>query len=101
MILQRTRIIEGDAEFEPGTSVTEVWCATNEPPHPHEPSHLRSPSPIFPLGGKWSDFVNYSEFFMIFKTIKITFKFVNKLCVIIKVKQRKVQCNAKSQKIVN
>ena len=31
MILQRIRIIVGDAGFEPGTS--EVWCATNEPSH--------------------------------------------------------------------
>ena len=33
MILQRIRTIVGDAEFEPGTSAPEVWCATNEPPH--------------------------------------------------------------------
>ena len=33
MILQRPRIIVGDAGFEPGTSVLEVWRATNEPPH--------------------------------------------------------------------
>ena len=33
MILQRIRIIVGDAGFEPGTSAPEVWCATNEPPH--------------------------------------------------------------------
>ena len=33
MILQRIRIIVGeDAGFEPGTSVQEVLCATNEPP---------------------------------------------------------------------
>ena len=25
----------GDDGFEPGTSATEVWCATNEPP-PHD-----------------------------------------------------------------
>ena len=33
MILQRIRIIVGDAGFEPETSAPEVWCATNEPPH--------------------------------------------------------------------
>ena len=33
MILQRIRTIVGDAGFEHGTSATEVWCATNEPPH--------------------------------------------------------------------
>ena len=33
MILQRIRIIEGDAGFKPGTSAPEVWCVTNEPPH--------------------------------------------------------------------
>ena len=33
MILQRIRIIVGDAEFEPGTSASEVWRTTNEPPH--------------------------------------------------------------------
>ena len=33
MILQRIRIIVGDALFEPGTSPSEVWCATNELPH--------------------------------------------------------------------
>ena len=33
MILQRIRIIVGDAGFEPRTSAPEVWCATNEPPH--------------------------------------------------------------------
>ena len=33
MILQRYRIIVGDARFETGTSAPEVWCATNEPPH--------------------------------------------------------------------
>ena len=33
MILQRTRTIVVDAGFEPGTSASEVWCATNEPPH--------------------------------------------------------------------
>ena len=35
MILQRIRIIVGDAGFEPRTSASEVWCATNEPPHLH------------------------------------------------------------------
>ena len=30
MILQRFRIIVGDAGFEPGTSTPEVWCTTNE-----------------------------------------------------------------------
>ena len=37
MILQRTRIIVGDAGFEPRTSAPEIWCASNEPPHlpPH------------------------------------------------------------------
>ena len=33
MILQRIRIIVGDAGFEPGTSAPEVWCATNVPLH--------------------------------------------------------------------
>ena len=33
MILQRIRIIVGDAGFEPGTSAPEIWRATNEPPH--------------------------------------------------------------------
>ena len=33
MILPRIRIIVGDAGFEPGTFASEVWCATNEPPH--------------------------------------------------------------------
>ena len=33
MILQRIRIIVGDARFEPGTSASEVWCATNVLPH--------------------------------------------------------------------
>ena len=33
MILQCIRIIVGNAGFEPGTSASEVWCATNEPPH--------------------------------------------------------------------
>ena len=33
IILQRIRIIVGDAGFEPKTSAPEVWCATNEPPH--------------------------------------------------------------------
>ena len=28
-------IIVGDAGFKPGTSVPEVWCATNEPSHLH------------------------------------------------------------------
>ena len=37
MILQRSRIIEGDAGFEPGTSASEVWRATNEPPHLLDP----------------------------------------------------------------
>ena len=34
MILQRIRIIVGDAEIEPGTSATEAWyaaCATTSP----------------------------------------------------------------------
>ena len=35
MILQRIRIIVVDAGFEPGTSATEVWRTTNEPPHLH------------------------------------------------------------------
>ena len=34
MILQRPRIIVGDAGFKPRTSAPEVWRATNEPPHP-------------------------------------------------------------------
>ena len=33
MILQRPRIIVGNAGFEPGSSSSEVWRATNEPPH--------------------------------------------------------------------
>ena len=33
MILQRIRITVVDAGFEPGTSATEVWLTTNEPPH--------------------------------------------------------------------
>ena len=37
MILLRPRIIVGDAGFEPGT---EVWRATNEPPHLNEHPHL-------------------------------------------------------------
>ena len=41
MILQRSSINVGNAGFEPGTSVSEVWRATNEPPHLHEPLHLR------------------------------------------------------------
>ena len=35
MILQRSRIMVGDAGFKPGTSASEVWSATNEPPHLH------------------------------------------------------------------
>ena len=39
MILQRIRIIVGDAGFEPGgNSAPEVWCATIEPPHLHATS---------------------------------------------------------------
>ena len=37
VILQRIRIIVGDAGFEPGTSAPEVWCAANKPPHLHKP----------------------------------------------------------------
>ena len=33
MILQRIKIIMGDAGFDPGTSAPEVWCATAEPSH--------------------------------------------------------------------
>ena len=33
MILQRIRIVVGEAEFEPGASALEVWWATNEPSH--------------------------------------------------------------------
>ena len=33
MILQRIRIITGDAGFKPGTSAPEVWFITNEPPY--------------------------------------------------------------------
>ena len=33
MIPQRIRIFLGDAGYEPGTSASEVWCTTNEPPH--------------------------------------------------------------------
>ena len=33
MILQRIKIIVGNAGFEPGTSAPKVWCTTNEPPH--------------------------------------------------------------------
>ena len=29
----RWRFFVGDAEFEPGTSASEVWCTINEPPH--------------------------------------------------------------------
>ena len=37
MLLQRIRIIVGEnAGFEPGTSVQEVLCATNAPPHLHQ-----------------------------------------------------------------
>ena len=32
MILQRPRITVGDAGFEPGTTASEVWRDTNEPP---------------------------------------------------------------------
>ena len=39
IILQRIRIIAVDAGFEPGTSVPEVWRATNEPPHLHFCKH--------------------------------------------------------------
>ena len=35
MILQRSRIIVGDAGFVPGTFAPEVWCTTNEPPQLH------------------------------------------------------------------
>ena len=31
MILQRIRVIVGDAGFELGTSALNVWCAINEP----------------------------------------------------------------------
>ena len=64
MILQRPRIIEGDAGFEPGTSASEVWRATNEPPHhlpmshqittnepPHH--HIRNYSSGFGSSKKW------------------------------------------------
>ena len=40
MTLQRPRINEGDAGFEPGTSASEVWRATNEPPHLTDPTHV-------------------------------------------------------------
>ena len=33
IFLQRIRIIVVDAGFEPGTSATEVWRTSNEPPH--------------------------------------------------------------------
>ena len=33
IILQRIRIIAVDAGCDPGVSVSEVWRATNEPPH--------------------------------------------------------------------
>ena len=36
MILQRIRIIVVDTGFEPGTTATEVWRTTNEPPHLHQ-----------------------------------------------------------------
>ena len=42
MILHRPRIIVGDAGFEPGTSASEVWRATNEPPHLHMKSAFLS-----------------------------------------------------------
>ena len=40
MILQRIRIIVGDAGFESGPSAPEVWCATNEPPHLQITHHI-------------------------------------------------------------
>ena len=43
IILQRIRIIVGDAGFEPGNSAPEVWCATDEPPHLQPMSHCISP----------------------------------------------------------
>ena len=42
MILQRSRIMVGDAGFKPGTSASEVWRATNEPPHLHMKSAFLS-----------------------------------------------------------
>ena len=36
MILQRTRILAGDAGFEPGNSAPDVWCSSNEPLHLHQ-----------------------------------------------------------------
>ena len=42
MLLQRISNIVGDAGFELGTSASEVWCATNEPPHfLVKPPHLQ------------------------------------------------------------
>ena len=41
MILQRPRIIVGDARFETGTSAPEVWRAANGPPDLLEPPDLR------------------------------------------------------------
>ena len=41
MILQRIRIIVVNAGFEPGTSTPEVWCATNDPPHPQVFYHVQ------------------------------------------------------------
>ena len=41
MILQRPRIIVGDAGFYPGTSVSEVWRATKEPPHLQMPIFIQ------------------------------------------------------------
>ena len=36
----------GDAGFEPGTTASVVWSATNEPPHLHnEPPHLHNEPP--------------------------------------------------------
>ena len=46
IILQRIRIIVGDAGFEPKTSAPEVWCATNEPPK-LQVQNNSNPSQIF------------------------------------------------------
>ena len=46
MILQRPRIIVGDAGFEPGTSASEVWCTSNEPPHLQTNTGTESVKPV-------------------------------------------------------
>ena len=52
MIPQRFKIIVGDAGFEPGTSNSNVWCATPMSHHisSKEPPHLLKRAIISPLG---------------------------------------------------